>query len=102
MAHEDKNPLFSERFREQLLLRRILVLDGVLDDDNGTLLATQLLTLAYFGPPFSGTAADAMRAYLGVNRSRSAHRYTLGDFGLTAAQVGARFGALGRSAAELR
>ena len=43
MAHEDKNPLFSERVREQLLLRRILVLDGVLDDDNGTLLATQLL-----------------------------------------------------------
>src|SRR5580704_2040236 len=46
MAHDDKNPQFSERVREQLLLRRILVLDGVLDDDNGTLLATQLLTLA--------------------------------------------------------
>jgi ATP-dependent Clp protease protease subunit len=46
MAHEEKNPLFSERFREQLLLRRILVLDGILDDDNGTLLASQLLTLA--------------------------------------------------------
>ena len=43
-----------------------------------------------------------MRAYLGANRSRSAHRYTLGDFGLTAAEVGTRFGALGRSAAELR
>ena len=57
---------------------------------------------AYFGLPFSGAAADAMRAYLGVNRSRSAHRYTLGDFGLTAAQVSTRFGALGRSAAELR
>jgi len=50
MAHEDKNPLFSERVREQLLLRRILVLDGVLDDDNGTLLATQLLTLAAEDP----------------------------------------------------
>jgi ATP-dependent Clp protease protease subunit len=46
MAHDDKNPLFSERVREQLLLQRILVLDGVLDDDNGTLLATQLLRLA--------------------------------------------------------
>ena len=46
MAHEDKNPLFSERTREQLLLRRILVLDGILDDDNGTLLTAQLLTLA--------------------------------------------------------
>src|SRR5256884_7872592 len=50
MAHEDKIPLFSERVREQLLLRRVLVLDGVLDDDNGTLLATQLLTLAAEDP----------------------------------------------------
>jgi ATP-dependent Clp protease, protease subunit len=46
MAQEENNRLFSERVREQLLLQRILVLDGVLDDDNGTLLATQLLTLA--------------------------------------------------------
>ena len=50
MAHEDKIPQFSERVREQLLLRRILVLDGMLDDDNGTLLATQLLTLAAEDP----------------------------------------------------
>src|SRR5215510_3019300 len=46
MAHDEKTPVFSERKREQLLLSRILVLDGVLDDDNGTLLASQLLTLA--------------------------------------------------------
>src|SRR6202451_993629 len=46
MANDEKNPLFSERVREQLLARRILVLDGVLDDDNGTLLAAQFLTLA--------------------------------------------------------
>ena len=50
MAHDDKIPQFSERVREQLLLRRILVLDGVLDDDNGTLLTTQLLTLAVEDP----------------------------------------------------
>ena len=50
MAHDEKNPLFSERAREQLLTRRILVLDGVLDDDNGTLLAAQLLTLAAEDP----------------------------------------------------
>jgi ATP-dependent Clp protease, protease subunit len=50
MAHDEKNPLFSERVREQLLLQRILVLDGVLDDDSGTLLATQLLTLAVEDP----------------------------------------------------
>jgi ATP-dependent Clp protease, protease subunit len=50
MANDEKNPLFSERVREQLLVQRILVLDGVLDDDNGTLLATQLLTLAVEDP----------------------------------------------------
>jgi ATP-dependent Clp protease protease subunit len=50
MAQEEKNPLFSERVREQLLTRRILVLDGVLDDDNGTLLTTQLLMLAAEDP----------------------------------------------------
>ena len=50
MAQDEKTPLFSERVREQLLLQRILVLDGILDDDNGTLLATQLLTLAVEDP----------------------------------------------------
>jgi ATP-dependent Clp protease, protease subunit len=42
--------MFSWRTREQLLSQRILVLDGVLDDDNGTLLTTQLLTLAAEDP----------------------------------------------------
>ncbi|MFC8044668.1 ClpP family protease [Nocardia sp. NPDC057353] len=46
MAHDDKTPMFDRRAREQLLARRIVVLDGALDDDNGTLLMTQLLTLA--------------------------------------------------------
>lgn len=47
MAHDDSSPpLFTERMREQLLHRRVLVLDGPLDDDNGTLLMTQLLLLA--------------------------------------------------------
>jgi ATP-dependent Clp protease protease subunit len=50
MAQEQKNPVFSERVREQLLRQRVLVLDGVLDDDNGTLLATQLLALAAEDP----------------------------------------------------
>lgn len=36
--------------RERLLLRRVVVLDGPLDDDNGALLATQLLTLAAEDP----------------------------------------------------
>ncbi|GAA4681008.1 ClpP family protease [Gordonia humi] len=37
---------FTRRDRDELLARRVLVLDGALDDDNGTLLATQMLTLA--------------------------------------------------------
>lgn len=50
MANDEKAPMFSWRSREQLLNQRILVLDGVLDDDNGTLLTTQLLTLAAQDP----------------------------------------------------
>ena len=52
---ENKPPAFTERSREALLLRRVLVLDGVLDDDNGTLLTTQLLSLAA-DDPVSGIA----------------------------------------------
>jgi hypothetical protein len=48
---------------------------------------------AHFGLPFSGAAADAMRAFTGGG-SRRAHRYELADFGLTAADVGARFSGL--------
>jgi len=50
MAEDDKTPHFSWRTREQLFSRRILVLDGVLDDDNGTLLMTQILSLATEDP----------------------------------------------------
>ncbi|ACU70959.1 Endopeptidase Clp [Catenulispora acidiphila DSM 44928] len=50
MADEEKAPQFSWRTREQLFSRRIVVMDGVLDDDNGTLLATQLLSLATEDP----------------------------------------------------
>lgn len=48
----DENPprLFDARMRQQLLHQRILVLDGTLDDDNGTLLLCQLLTLAAEDP----------------------------------------------------
>jgi ATP-dependent Clp protease, protease subunit len=46
MAQETKIPVFTEQFRQTLLQRRVLVLDGVLDDDNGTVLAAQLLALA--------------------------------------------------------
>lgn len=50
MPEDDKTPAFTERAREALLLRRVLVLDGVLDDDNGTLLTTQFLSLAADDP----------------------------------------------------
>lgn len=41
---------FTPGMRERLLHDRVVVLDGVLDDDNGTLLATQLLALAADDP----------------------------------------------------
>ena len=46
MTDDQKRPMFDERMRQQLLYQRVLVLDGALDDDNGTLLISQLLTLA--------------------------------------------------------
>ncbi|MGO2110980.1 MAG: ClpP family protease [Pseudoclavibacter sp.] len=39
-------PHFSERVRHDLFERRVIVLDGPLDDDNGMLLATQLIELS--------------------------------------------------------
>lgn len=39
-------PAFTPQVRRDLLERRVLVLDGELDDDNGTLLLTQLISLA--------------------------------------------------------
>ena len=46
MSDDVKPPLFNERARRELYEQRVLVLDGQLDDDNGTLLATQLIALA--------------------------------------------------------
>jgi hypothetical protein len=59
---------------------------------------------AHFGLPFTGAAADAMQALsaervTGSPGSAPAHRYALADFGLTDADVGARFSGL---TAELR
>jgi ATP-dependent Clp protease protease subunit len=50
MSESPAPPLFDARARRELYERRVLVLDGVLDDDNGTLLATQLVTLAAEDP----------------------------------------------------
>lgn len=46
MTDTPKPPVFNERSRRELYEKRVIVLDGVLDDDNGTLLATQLIALA--------------------------------------------------------
>ncbi|GAA5200466.1 ATP-dependent Clp protease proteolytic subunit [Microbacterium jejuense] len=46
MAEEGKIPQFGAEARRELFQQRVLVLDGPLDDDNGTLLTTQLLALA--------------------------------------------------------
>jgi ATP-dependent Clp protease, protease subunit len=50
MTDSPRPPLFDDRARRALLERRILVLDGPLDDDNGTFLATSLLALAAEDP----------------------------------------------------
>ena len=47
---------------------------------------------AHFGLPFTGAAADAMRALGTGDRAPGAHRYTLDEFGLTQEQVAERFG----------
>jgi ATP-dependent Clp protease protease subunit len=46
MTEESRTPLFDGRARRELYQQRVVVLDGLLDDDNGTLLATQLIALA--------------------------------------------------------
>src|SRR4051794_30328684 len=50
MADDSKPPVFDDRMRHQLLHQRILVLDGPLDDDKGTLLSAQLTSLAAEDP----------------------------------------------------
>lgn len=46
MSDNDHVPTFDDTARSELYEQRILVLDGQLDDDNGTLLATQLIALS--------------------------------------------------------
>jgi hypothetical protein len=46
MAEDARIPQFGAEARRELFHQRVLVLDGPLDDDNGTLIATQLLALA--------------------------------------------------------
>ncbi|QPE03900.1 ATP-dependent Clp protease proteolytic subunit [Microbacterium schleiferi] len=50
MSESPTPPQFTERTRRELYEQRVLVLDGALDDDNGTLLATSVLGLAAEDP----------------------------------------------------
>ena len=50
MSETPKPPVFTEPFRRELFERRILVLDGALDDDNGMLIATQIAALSAADP----------------------------------------------------
>ncbi|MCS3443154.1 ClpP family protease [Microbacterium phyllosphaerae] len=50
MSEENPIPQFGPEARRALFHERVLVLDGALDDDNGTLLMTQLLTLSVEDP----------------------------------------------------
>ncbi|WP_371407214.1 ATP-dependent Clp protease proteolytic subunit [Kribbella sp. NBC_00662] len=50
MAEDMKAPLFNETARQRLFGQRIVVLDRALDDDLGTLLTTQIMTLAAEDP----------------------------------------------------
>jgi ATP-dependent Clp protease protease subunit len=42
--------MFGPGLRERFFAQRVLILDGALDDDNGTVLATQMLSLASEDP----------------------------------------------------
>jgi ATP-dependent Clp protease protease subunit len=107
MAEDEKTPHFGWRTREQLFSRRIVVLDGALDDDNGTLLATQLLSLATEDPDAGislwihspGGSVPAMLAIRDVMRLVPCEVSTLalglacsaGQFLLSAGAPGRRF-----------
>lgn len=50
MTDSSAPPAFNEATRQAWLDRRVLILDGELDDDNGMLLATQMIHLADENP----------------------------------------------------
>jgi ATP-dependent Clp protease protease subunit len=50
MTDDNTRFFFTEQARAALLFARVVVLDGVLDDDNGMLIASQLMTLATEAP----------------------------------------------------
>ena len=107
MTNDEKQPLFDHRLRERFFSQRVLVLDGALDDDNGTVLATQLLSLLSEDPRKDiglwihspGGSVPAMLAIRDVMRLVSCDVATLalglacsaGQFLLSAGTPGKRF-----------
>jgi ATP-dependent Clp protease protease subunit len=107
MTNDEEQPLFDYRLRERFFSQRILVLDGALDDDNGTVLATQLLSLASEDPSrdialwihSTGGSVPAMLAIRDVMRLVPCDVATLalglacsaGQFLLSAGTLGKRF-----------
>ncbi|MET0897597.1 MAG: ATP-dependent Clp protease proteolytic subunit [Mycobacterium sp.] len=104
---EEKQPAFTHQLRDNLFRKRVLVLDGPLDDDNGTVIATQLLTLAVDDPDQDialwihspGGSVPAMLAIRDVMRLAACDVSTLalglacsaGQFLLSAGTPGKRF-----------
>jgi ATP-dependent Clp protease protease subunit len=50
MSDDNRPPFITDQVRRELYEQRVVLLDGVLDDDNGTLIATQLVALATDDP----------------------------------------------------
>lgn len=50
MTENIRPPFVTDQVRRELFEQRVVLLDGVLDDDNGTLIATQLVALATDDP----------------------------------------------------
>ena len=50
MSDDNRPPFVTDQVRRELYEQRVVLLDGVLDDDNGTLMATQLVALATDDP----------------------------------------------------
>src|SRR6187431_3107780 len=50
MSDDNRPPFVTDQVRRELYEQRVVLLDGVLDDDNGTLIATQLVALAADDP----------------------------------------------------
>lgn len=107
MSENTKPTMFTDAARHRLYEQRVLVLDGPLDDDNGTLLTSQLIGLAtedpgtdialwIHSPGGSVPAMLAIRDVIGllpcdVSTLALGIAYSAGQFLLSAGARGKRF-----------